>query len=293
VLAALREAGHDILLVVTQPDRPAGRGRRLEVGAVKKFALEYALPVFQPDTLNSVESLARLEEVRPDALVVAAYGSILSARALEVARHGAFNVHASLLPRWRGAAPIQRAILAGDAQTGISIMKMDAGLDTGPVLSQQAIAIAARETAGSLEDALASLGANMMVQVLGDLQAGRAVAIPQPEQGVTYAHKITKEDALLDWRRSALELDRQVRALAPSPGAAAMLEGERVKIWQAQVIPREGAPGCVLQADDSGLVVACGESALHIIELQRAGGRRVPAADFLHGRPLSTSSRFE
>jgi methionyl-tRNA formyltransferase len=292
VLAALREAGHDIPLVVTQPDRPSGRGRRLELGAVKKFALEHALPVFQPDTLNSAEGLARLEETQPDALVVAAYGSILSARVLGVPRHGALNVHASLLPRWRGAAPIQRALLAGDAQTGISIMKMDAGLDTGPVLSQQAVAIGARDTAGALEDALASLGAIMMVQVLGDLRAGRAVARAQPGQGVTYAHKIAKEEALLDWRRSALELERKIRALAPSPGAAGMLEGERVKIWQAQVVQGEGAPGCVLQADNNGLVVACGESALQILEVQRAGSRRVRAADFLHGRPLDTSSRF-
>lgn len=292
MLAALREAGHAITLVVTQPDRPSGRGRRPESSAVKKFALAHALPVFQPETLNSAEGLARLEEARPDALVVAAYGSILSPRALEAARHGAFNVHASLLPRWRGAAPVQRALLAGDAETGISIMKMDAGLDTGPVLSQQAIAIGARETAGPLEETLALLGARMMVQVLGDVEAGRAVAVAQPDQGVTYAHKITKEEALLDWQRSAPELERKVRAFSPAPGAAAMLEGERVKIWQARVVPGEGASGCVLRADDTGLVVACGVSALQIIELQRAGSRRLLAADFLRGRPLNSSSRF-
>jgi methionyl-tRNA formyltransferase len=223
--------------------------------------------------------------------VVAAYGLLLPPPLLEAGRYGALNVHASLLPRWRGAAPIQRALLAGDAETGISIMQMDAGLDTGGVLLQRRIPIATDDDAGTLHDKLAALGASAIVTALADLAAGRARATPQPETGVTYAAKIDKAETRLDWARPARELERAVRAFRPAPGAFAVLEGEPVKIWRAELLEAEGEPG-TLRVLDGKLVAACGEQALAITQLQRAGGRALSAAEFLRGRPLPPGARF-
>ena len=247
--------------------------------------------MFQPETLKSAPALARLKAARPDALVVAAYGLLLPQAVLDLAPHGAFNIHASLLPRWRGAAPIQRALLAGDRESGISIMRMDAGLDTGPVLSRQAVAIADDEDAGTLHDKLASLGAEQIVAALAEVQAGRAHATPQPSEGVTYAAKIDKRETRLDWKRSAAELERAVRAFRPSPGATTRLAGEQLKVWRARVVPGRGAPGALLDAAEA-LVVACGEGALAIEELQRPGGRRMPTGEFVRGHAFTPGARL-
>ena len=225
-------------------------------------------------------------------MIVAAYGLLLPPPVLEVARHGAINIHASLLPRWRGAAPIQRALLAGDAQTGVSIMQMDAGLDTGPVFSQRRIPILADDDAGTLHDKLADLGAQTLLEVLGDLSAGRARSAPQPPEGATYARKIEKQETALRWDRPATELELAIRAFRPAPGASAILEGNLVKLLRARVVPGKAAPGALL-AQRNALVVACGTDALAIEELQPAGARRMSTADFLRGRPLPPGARFE
>ena len=285
-------AGHDISLVLTQPDRPAGRGLRPAASAVRKLADERGLPVFQPDYLKDERSLDRLAAARPDALVVAAYGLILPAAALEIAPHGAINIHASLLPRWRGAAPIQHALLAGDRETGISIMKMDAGLDTGPVLSLHRLVIADDDDARTLHDRLATLGAEAIVAALADIAAGRARPATQSEAGANYARKIGKKDADLDWSRPCIELERAVRALRPSPGARSLLHGDVVKIWRARCVARKGVPGSVLEAGADGVLIACGEGALQATELQRAGGTRLAAAEFLRGFPIGRGERF-
>jgi len=278
--------------VLTQPDRPAGRGQQPAAGPVKRFAAGQGLQVFQPESLKSPEAAARLRAARPDAVVVAAYGVLLPPSFLDIAPLGALNIHASLLPRWRGAAPIQRALLAGDRETGVSIMRMDAGLDTGPVLAQRSVPIAEDEDAGTLHDKLAALGADMMAMTLAELQEGRARAVPQPEAGVTYARKIEKEEARLDWSRSAVELERVVRAFRPSPGAYSSLEGEPLKIWRARVRDDRGAPGAVLRVQDNAIVVGCGQGALEVTELQRPGARRLHAAEFLRGRALAPGSRL-
>jgi methionyl-tRNA formyltransferase len=262
------------------------------VSAVKRLALEKDLEVLQPQTLNA-DVGARIRAARPDALVVAAYGLILPQVILDVALHGSFNIHASLLPRWRGAAPIQRALLAGDAQAGISIMKMDAGLDTGPLLAQRSVPIMPDEDAGTLHDKLAALGADMIVAALADVAAGGARLVPQPQHGVTYAGKITKQETLLDWSRPAVDLERAVRAFRPSPGAGTLLDGEPLKLWRAAVVTRgRGEPGELLSSGESGLVVASGQGALAITEVQRPGGRRLAASEFLRGRPLAPGLRF-
>ena len=245
----------------------------------------------QPARLGPAEAEA-LRAARPDVLVVAAYGLILPPQFLELAPHGALNIHASLLPRWRGAAPIQRAILAGDRETGISIMRMDAGLDTGPVFARHPLAIAPDDDAGSLHDKLAELGAQAIVDALAALAQGSARATPQPEAGATYARKIGRDDARLDWSRPAIELERVVRAMRPSPGAMAMLDGELLKIWRASVAPQSGVPGAVLKTGET-IVVACGEGALALAELQRAGGKALRAADFLRGRALPPGTRLQ
>jgi len=291
VLAGLVGAGHEVALVLTQPDRPAGRGLQRIASPVKRFAAERAIPVLQPRSLRGAPELEKVRGLRPDAVVVAAYGLVLPPPLLDAGRYGALNVHASLLPRWRGAAPIQRALLAGDPETGISIMQMDAGLDTGAVLLQRRIPIAPDDDAGTLHDKLAALGADAIVAALADLAAGRARASPQPETGVTYAAKIGKAETRLDWARPARELERAVRAFRPAPGAFALLDGEPLKIWRAEVFDTAGEPG-TLRVLDGKLVVACGEQALAISELQRAGGRALGAAEFLRGRPLSTGARF-
>ena len=250
---------------------------------MKRYALERGLTLLQPATLK--DEADRVRAARADAIVVAAYGLLLPPGLLDAARLGAFNIHASLLPRWRGAAPIQRAILAGDRETGISIMRMDSGLDTGPVLAQHSLSIGADDDSGTLHDKLAALGADAMVAALAEIEAGRARALPQPATGATYAPKIQKSETRLQWMRPAAELERAVRAFRPAPGATAQLGDEVLKVWRARVVDAEGAPGTVLDRG-SRLVIACGESALEIEELQRPGGRRMSASDFLRGRSL-------
>ena len=287
----MQAAGHDIALVITQPDRPAGRGQRPLESAVKRFAKRQGMPLWQPETLREPGAVERVRDAQADALVVAAYGALLPPALLNVGRFGALNIHASLLPRWRGAAPIQRAILAGDRETGVSIMQMDEGLDTGPVLAQRKIEIAPRDDAGVLHDELAALGARLMVETLVELQAGRAHATAQPAAGATYARKIEKVDTLLDWSRPAAELERMVRAFRPGPGAVADHGGESLKIWSVRVRTDRGAPGTVLESHDA-LVVACGEQSLEIVELQRPGGKRMAASSFLRGRSIAVGTRF-
>jgi methionyl-tRNA formyltransferase len=291
-LTALLDAGHEVALVLTQPDRPAGRGLQPSKSAVKQLAEARGLEVFQPQKLTDEAVLGRLAAARPEAVVVAAYGLILPQRALEIAPHGALNIHASVLPRWRGAAPIQRALLAGDRETGVTIMKMDAGLDTGEMLAPRRVPIAADDDAQSLHDRLAALGAEAIVGALAEIAAGRANFQPQPASGATYARKIGKEDTALDWTRSGKELERAVRALRPSPGARSQLRGEMVKIWRARQFARTGTPGEVLECGAEGILIGCGEGALLATELQRAGGTRLAAADFLRGFPISSGERF-
>ena len=285
-------AGHEICLVLTQPDRPAGRGLQPAPSPVKRFAAANGMALLQPPTLKNAEDVARVRELRPDALVVAAYGMLLPPGLLDAGRHGALNIHASLLPRWRGAAPIQRALLAGDRETGISIMSMDLGLDTGPVLLRKAIPIAPDDDAGSLHDKLARLGAESIVAALAELESGRSRAVAQPVHGVTYARKIDKSEARLDWSKPALELERAVRAFRPAPGAFGLLENQPLKIWRARVVEASGQPPGTLHAHDDELVVACGAGALAVSELQRAGARRLSAVEFLRGRPLSPGLRL-
>jgi methionyl-tRNA formyltransferase len=260
------------------------------LGAVKRYALDRGFELHQPEKLRA-DSVERVQAARPDALVVAAYGLLMPQAVLDAAPRGAWNIHASLLPRWRGAAPIQRALLEGDRQTGISIMKMDAGLDTGPVLTQRAVAVGEGDDAGSLHDRLAQIGAEMIVAALAQVEKGDAQPVPQPAMGATYAPKIGKQETVLDWGRSAVELERAIRAFRPVPGAATVLQAESLKIWRAQVAKDRGAPGEVLRSQ-AELVVACGEGALQILELQRSGGKRLGAEQFLRGRPLAPGVRF-
>jgi len=288
-LAALVAAGHEILLVLTQPDRPAGRGMSLQASAVKKVALTHGIPLFQPERLKDPAThepiRAACRESGAELMVVAAYGLILPQAVLDLPRRGCINIHASLLPRWRGAAPIHRAIEAGDAQTGITIMQMDAGLDTGAMLLAEAIDIAPQDTAGSLHDRLAELGGRLVVEALARLDS--LAPQPQPEAGVSYAGKIAKAEAALDWAQPAVVLARKLRAFNPLPGASAGLAGETVKLWRGEPVAGSGQPGRILAATAEGIVVACGEGALRLTELQKPGGRRLASADFLRGTPLT------
>lgn len=294
-LRALLAAGHDVPLVLTQPDRPSGRGMVLKPSPVKSVALAAGIEVFQPLTLRDEAAQQRLRDIGADLMVVAAYGLILPVAALEAPRLGCINIHASLLPRWRGAAPIQRALLAGDAQTGISIMQMESGLDTGPVLRCESIDIAVEETTGSLHDRLAALGARLIVETLAALPLPAQV---QPAAGVTYAAKIGKAEAAIDWSLPAATIERAVRAFNPAPGAVFSLGGVAVKVWRAGVVDggadadASSVPGTVLAADREGIVVACGEGALRLLELQKAGGKRLDAASFLAGTPLARGDRL-
>ena len=257
---------------------------------MKRLAAASGIEVLQPESLQRSSAVERVRAAQPDALVVAAYGLILPLPLLEAGRHGALNIHASLLPRWRGAAPIQRALLAGDSETGISIMQMDAGLDTGPLLRQAKTPIRDDDDAATLHDRLAALGAELIVEALVDVESGNALVEPQSKLGVTYARKIEKRDTRLDWTRPADELERTVRAFRPSPGASTRVDGAELKIWRARIADRSHlAPG---EAAD-GLIVGCGEGALEILELQRAGGRRLNAPEFLRGHPLPAGARFE
>lgn len=293
-LEALVRGGHELVLVLTQPDRPAGRGMRAQPSPVKQAALRRGIPLEQPGSLRDPAAHKLIADARPQIMVVTAYGLILPRPVLELPALGAINIHASLLPRWRGAAPIQRALLAGDRETGITIMRMDAGLDTGPILGQQAIAISGEDDSGTLHERLALLGADLVVRVLDELQAGRARERPQPDEGVTYARKIDKGEQVLDWSRPAPELARAVRAFRPAPGASTLINGIPTKIWHAGVSGEafpEAEPGTLLRAERE-LLVACGEGALAIAELQRAGGRRLPAGEFLRGQPLALGTRL-
>jgi methionyl-tRNA formyltransferase len=285
-LKALVDAGHEIVAVYSQPPRPAGRGNALRKSPVQLFAEERGFPVCTPVSLKTAEAQAEFVTFGADIAVVAAYGLILPQAILDAPRRGCLNIHASLLPRWRGAAPIQRAILAGDAQTGISIMQMDAGLDTGPVLLERRIAIGAAETAGMLHDRLAELGGQAIVEAL----AGDFTSHPQPDDGVTYAAKISPEEARLRWERPAVELERAVRAFNPVPGAWTMLpNGERLKILGAETLPGEGTQGEIL---DDHLTVATGAGALRPIEVQRQGKRPMPAGELLRGLAVKKGERL-
>jgi methionyl-tRNA formyltransferase len=292
-LAALHGAGHDIALVLTQPDRPTGRGLKLVPSAVKALALEHGLPLYQPANLKEEPARESLSAAAAELMVVAAYGLILPEAVLALTPRGAINIHASLLPRWRGAAPIQRAILAGDTHTGISIMQMDRGLDTGAVLTAAALPIAADDTGGSLHDKLADLGARLIVSALAQLERGELEARPQAETGASYAAKISKAEAAIDWREPAAAIERKVRAFNPHPGASSGIGSVGLKIWRAGAIAAEGAPGTILETGPGGIVVACGSGALRLLELQRAGGRRLEAAQFLAGFPLAAGERLE
>jgi len=286
-LQAIVAAGHDVTLVLTQPDRPAGRGLKLQASAVKTLASQQGLAVLQPPGLrldgrfSSTAQATRdaLRAATPDVMVVAAYGLLLPPWLLELPRLGCLNIHASLLPRWRGAAPIQRAIEAGDTTTGISIMQMDAGLDTGGVLLARPLPIDAADTSATLHDRLAPLGSRLIVEALDRLAQGDLAAVPQPADGVTYAHKIGKDEAALDWQASAEVLERRVRAFDPFPGATLDDRGTPLKVWRAALrAAPTGAPGEVLSTLPAPLLVACGDGALELVELQRPGGRRLRAA---------------
>jgi len=291
-LHTLLAAKYDIVLVLTQPDRPAGRGMQLKPSAVKTLALAHGLPVTQPPTLKDPVEQTRLRTVGADAMVVAAYGLILPQAVLEIPGLGCFNIHASLLPRWRGAAPIQRALLAGDRDTGITIMQMDAGLDTGAMLLEKRIPIIADDTAQTLHDKLARLGAESIVEALDLLQQGRLAPAAQDDAHATYAAKLSKDEARVSWDRPAVEIARAVRAYNPYPAAFTLLRGEALKLWAADTVAGNGAPGTVLAADKSGIVVACGADALQITELQRASGKRLTAAQFLAGAEINPGERL-
>ncbi|WQI20585.1 methionyl-tRNA formyltransferase [Stenotrophomonas maltophilia] len=288
-VSSLRAAArhHEVVAVYTQPDRPAGRGRGLAPSPVKLEAVARGIPVYQPESLKGEAAQQQLRDLQPDLMVVVAYGLILPKAVLAIPIHGCWNVHASLLPRWRGAAPIQRAIQAGDAKTGVCLMQMEAGLDTGPVLLHQELPIAATDTGGQLHDKLAELGAQVLSDGLGLLRAGiKPIARPQPEQGVTYAHKLDKAEAKLDWAQDAGALARTVRAFNPWPIAEATLAGERVRIHGAVALEADHgqAPGTVLAAGRDGIDIACGQGALRLRVLQREGGKAITAADYLNAR---------
>ena len=306
-LAALHHAGFEIALVLTQPDRPAGRGLQLQPSAVKTWAAAHGLTVIQPlglrlDGRHAADANAAqavLAAVQVDAMVVAAYGLILPEWALTLPRLGCINIHASLLPRWRGAAPIHRAIEAGDTRTGITVMQMDAGLDTGAMLLTESIDIAPTDTTAALHDRLAALGARLIVDTLRLAAQGALCVTPQPTAGITYAQKIGKAEAPVDWRGAAVDIARRIRAFNPSPGATARWHGDAVKLWNAHALadaaPVHAAhtPGVVVAAAADGIVVACGRGAVVLTELQRAGGKRLSAAQFAHGQPALIGSRFE
>ncbi len=294
-LVALAVSRHAVVGVLTQPDRPAGRGRALRPSAVKEEALRLGLPVAQPSELKSPTALEPVLAWAPDLIVVAAYGLILPRAPLSLARLGCINVHASLLPRWRGAAPIERAILAGDRESGISIMQMEAGLDTGPVFATAVVPIGAASTAAELHDVLAPLGARLLLETLNELEAGRARAQPQSDRGITYAPKITRADARIDWSASAVSIDRQVRALNPWPVAETLWRGAQLRIWEAATVesgsdetdargqqPPDGAPGSIVGLYGEGLRVSCGAGALDLRRLQLPGRRAISAREFVN-----------
>lgn len=289
-LTALLDHGHDVVHVLTQPDRPAGRGLKSQASAVKQLALSRGLPLSQPVTLNDPAVVALLSKLDAEVMIVAAYGLMIPETVLQLPRRGCLNIHASLLPRWRGAAPIQRAILAGDEETGVTIMQMDAGLDTGAMLLKQQVSIAPQDTAQTLHDKLAAAGAQL---VLRALQA-QPQPVPQDEGSATYAAKISRAEARIDWSLSAVALDRLIRAFNPVPGAYTIWNGQVLKIWRAEpVVGDAAAAGTVVRADGDGVVVATGSGGIRLLELQRAGGKRLAPRQFLAGTPVDAGTRFE
>ena len=299
-LEALARAGFRLPLVLTQPDRPAGRGMKLQASPVKAWAEAAGVMLIQPRSLrldgkhadDAAAARAALLAAQIDVMVVAAYGLILPAWVLDLPRHGCLNIHASLLPRWRGAAPIHRALEAGDTQSGITIMQMDAGLDTGDMLLVEPVPIAPDATTGRLHDTLAALGGRMIVQALELLACGGLQPRPQPADGITYAHKLAKAEAAVDWRQPAAVIERRLRAFDPFPGATTELDGDTLKLWRGETVDTPGLPGSVLAADERGVLVACGEGALRLTELQRPGGKRQTAAQFLQSRPVAAGARL-
>ena len=306
-LKALHDAGHEVTLVLTQPDRPAGRGMQLHASAVKQFALAHNIPVAQPVSLRldgkypdiAQEVQALLQATPHDVMIVAAYGLILPLSVLTIPTHGCINIHGSILPRWRGAAPIHRAIEAGDIETGVTIMQMEEGLDTGPMMLIERVAIDDNDTTGILHDKLAALGAEMIVDAIGRLETNQLSAIPQPDTGVTYAAKITKEEAALDFNLPADILERKIRAFNPFPGAFATFGGVVLKIWGAEVVTEcnskeQFSAGEIIHADtQNGVVVACGRDALRLTVLQKPGGKRLPATEFLRAFPMTDGQFFK
>jgi methionyl-tRNA formyltransferase len=291
-LAALIDAGHQVVLVLTQPDRPSGRGMKLKASPVKELAVQHQLEVFQPETLKDIAAQNRIQEVQADVMIVAAYGLIIPTNVLAMPRLGCYNIHASLLPRWRGAAPIQRSLLAGDQETGVTIMEVVPKLDAGAMVSKGVIPIGERDTAQTLHDGLANIGANLMLEAMNKLALdGHLPSIPQDESLVTYAEKLQKSEAAIDWNQSAAQISKQVRAFNPFPVAQAILNGEICRIWMATAKPGVGVAGQVVSAQGT-IDVACGESVLSIEELQLPGGKRLKARDFLAGKPLPIGTQF-
>ena len=287
-LEALLASAHSVAAVYTQPDRPAGRGRQLASGPVKQCALAHGVTVEQPLSLRDPAAIAQLASYRPDVMVVVAYGLILPAAVLAIPTYGCVNIHASLLPRWRGAAPIHRAVLAGDPMTGVCIMQMDAGLDTGPVLIERRTAIDARDTTAAVHDRLAAMGAEALLEALQGLATGQLTARTQPSEGVTYAAKIRKEEAQIDWQQSAAHIDRQVRAFNPWPVAQTSLQGTQLRIWSAEPVDQatDAVPGTVVACDAGGIRVATGAGVINLTQLQLAGRRVTTAAELLNAHPL-------
>lgn len=283
-LKALLDTPHQIIAVYSQPDRPAGRGQKLTPSPVKQLALQHDIPVYQPQTLRDPAAQAELAALRPDLMVVVAYGLILPQVVLDIPRLGCINSHASLLPRWRGAAPIQRAVEAGDAESGVTVMQMEAGLDTGPMLLKVCTPIAAEDTGGSLHDRLATLGPQAVIAAISGLAAGNLVGEVQDDSLATYAHKLNKDEARLDWSRPAIELERLVRAFHPWPICHSTLGGEAIKVHAAALGEGQGQPGSILAADKSGLTVACGEDALRLTRLQLPGGKALNFSDLYNSR---------
>jgi methionyl-tRNA formyltransferase len=288
-LQALCASAHTVQAVYTQPDRPAGRGRVLTASPVKQCAQAHSIPVEQPVNFRDDATIEHLRAYQPDVMVVAAYGLILPQQVLDIPRMGCINIHASLLPRWRGAAPIQRSILAGDTETGVTIMKMEAGLDTGPMLKMQGFDLHEQDTAASVHDRLATLGATLLLEVLQDLPAALRDARAQPEAAVSYAKKLSKEEAQLDWSESAQQLDRKIRAFNPWPVAETRFQDQQLRIWQAQAISMKhhAVPGTVLAATTTGIQVACGSDVLNITQVQQAGRKTLNAAEFIKSHSLT------
>jgi methionyl-tRNA formyltransferase len=287
-LQALLDSPHNVIAAYTQPDRPAGRGRKLKASPVKELALAHDIPVYQPESLKAPEEQAKLAALEPDVMVVAAYGLLLPEAVLSIPKRGCLNIHASLLPRWRGAAPIQRAILAGDAETGITIMQMDVGLDTGDMLYKLSTPIEPSDTAQALHDRLAELGARAIIEALNGLQAGNLSPQPQDESQANYAKKLQKSEATIDWQQPAVQIARQVAAFNPWPVAQSPYGDQVLRIWEARALDAQSemAPGSVIRADKQGIDIACGEGVLRVLRLQRPGGKPQQAADFLNANKL-------